>query len=494
MTSHSSETSLLTRSLIKFLEEVEDLKLWPIGIACSGGRDSMLLVDLCIEFCPPRYLDRLYVFSVDHGLYPSSTDNAQLTCEYWEKRGIHAEVLTASKELIARGKGVEDGAREARYQVLLDAADHHDVKIICTAHHAGDQAETLLMRLHGPSGLGGLSGIPSRRERFYRPWLQVNPELIAEEHQARGLPLFPDPTNQDERFLRNAVRAHISPSLEHVFGKQWAERVSETASFLTEDWETLNYFVRAKLEQHLISLPSLGRILLKWDEGLSSPRSVMRTLLRITYQKALYRLAPTECDLRRTSAQLDLLEEVFLGAHHQLRSLPLGLLVWGGRGQLHLINPSFFAPLPSIPLTVSEDDLAKVIKITWGEWCLTISPCELNEAYSGCHLLRASFPLQLISPPEGARYRPCGSSGSKRVHRMWSDRRVPVYERPRLPILCDAQGEVLWAPHCLPAYHLTDSLSSTQSTWRIEWGFVYPNENDPNAMEPEDRASFGAID
>ena len=480
-----------------------------IGVACSGGIDSITLAACLwlisrlqteVESAQPEVIYPLIarcraaptvevlILTVDHGLYDGSARQASELAAFWRQAEVSCEVLCADPEVISRGAGLEDGARRARYQVLTEAAERAELDLIYLGHHAGDQAETMIMRLQSPAGLLGMRGIPPRRDRFVRPWLTAQPCFISSAHRSLALPVFLDPTNSDERFKRNAVRHRVTPALNEVFGTRWVSRAAQTASHLREDERALSLLLDELLRDHLSISKWRGVASLSWPQGLTRPRAIRRAALRELYRRALYTLTSPDSDRRRARDQLPILEEVWEGEHHQQRSLPLGLIAWGGRGELELFMPALAPSIPdhvtlTLPPATAPVSQLNTLTAQWGEWTLSLTPISTHRsshmielrAESGAYLGRAGQSLTLTLPPQGARYQPQGTSGSKRVRRLWSDRQRSLFERARLPALTDERGRVLWIPYCRPAAWLCtaeqpiDGQAASERAWMISW-------------------------
>jgi tRNA(Ile)-lysidine synthase len=295
-----------------------------VAVACSGGADSMALTDALARLAPALGVEAV-VLTVEHGLHERAREAAEGVCAYWRSRGVEAHLLRASAELIEQGRGVEEGARRARYSALEEARRSLKLSLILLAHHADDQAETLLMRLQGPTGARGLAGIPTQRGHLLRPWLSVEGRHLKAFASAQGLPLFEDPTNQDERFLRNRLRAHASPALERAFGEGWASRAHQSAAHLREHIEGAQWLIAEQLRGRV--LVNHHRVELSWAEGLEAPTYTQRLVLHELWRRVLPRLAP-ELDPRRVQEHLTPLWEAWGG----LSSRSVSSLMGCGRG------------------------------------------------------------------------------------------------------------------------------------------------------------------
>jgi tRNA(Ile)-lysidine synthase len=121
----------------------------------------------------------------------------------------------------APGQSPEDAARKARYQALAEAVQTEwpEVHHVALAQHADDQVETLLIALSRGAGLPGLASMPAHWQRlglhWHRPWLAVPAAALRQwlKAQAPGLAWIDDPSNTDERFTRNRIRARVLPAL-----------------------------------------------------------------------------------------------------------------------------------------------------------------------------------------------------------------------------------------------------------------------------------------
>lgn len=180
-----------------------------ILIAVSGGPDSMALMGLCAAWSAARGgVPRVSVASVDHGFRPEARGEAEFVCDEAAKLGLDSIVLTRSGAV--PDSGLQEAAREARYDLLYAHARAIGAQALVTAHHADDQAETVLMRLCRGSGPGGLAGMRTDTPRgavvLMRPFLSVPRARIAATLAGLGLPSIDDPSNADLRFERVRLR------------------------------------------------------------------------------------------------------------------------------------------------------------------------------------------------------------------------------------------------------------------------------------------------
>lgn len=173
-----------------------------IGVAVSGGGDSLALLLLART----AYPDDVLAATVDHGLRPESAGEAALVASICETLGVAHQVLRPAAPLAGN---LQSAARRARYALLEAWRAEQSLDWILTAHHADDQAETLLMRLNRGSGVAGLSGVRPVNGRVLRPLLGWRRAELAGLVADAGLDAVDDPSNADPRFDRARLRRQL---------------------------------------------------------------------------------------------------------------------------------------------------------------------------------------------------------------------------------------------------------------------------------------------
>ena len=219
----------------------EDERTGPLGLAVSGGPDSLALLLLAHAALPGE----IAVCSIDHGLRPEAAGEVALVERIAGERGIpftHLSVKLAPGNLQAQ-------ARAARYAALAKWAQDKGLGAVATAHHADDQAETLLMRLNRGSGLSGLAGVRARSTiadseiALLRPLLSWRKAELAAVVAAAGITPAADPSNTNPAFDRARLRAQMAEA-------DWLDPVAlaTSAAHLAESWQALEWY--AELDWH----------------------------------------------------------------------------------------------------------------------------------------------------------------------------------------------------------------------------------------------------
>jgi tRNA(Ile)-lysidine synthase len=190
----------------------------PLAVAYSGGADSTALLLACARKWPGQVM----AVHVHHGLQAAGDDFERHCRSFCADLKVPLVVQKVDARH-APGQSPEAAARHARYQAIDALALHGQaaVQTIAIAQHADDQVETLLLALSRGAGLPGLSAMAAQWQRggltYCRPLLQVSGVAIRDWLQAQDADFIEDPSNVDERFTRNRIRAQLMPALQACF-------------------------------------------------------------------------------------------------------------------------------------------------------------------------------------------------------------------------------------------------------------------------------------
>ena len=230
-----------------------------VGVAVSGGPDSLALLLLAAAARPGQ----VEAATIDHGLRPEARDEAAMVGRVCEQLGVPHAILTARWSEVPE-TAIQERARQQRYLLLGYWAEERGLDAIVTAHHAEDQAETLIMRLARGSGVKGLAGMrprsvsPGAHVRLARPLLGWRRAELQQVCAAAGVTPATDPSNHDDRFERVRVRRALA-------ALDWldAGAVAQSAANLADadaalDWAMKEEWVRSVQEKrdHIIYRPS----------------------------------------------------------------------------------------------------------------------------------------------------------------------------------------------------------------------------------------------
>jgi tRNA(Ile)-lysidine synthase len=214
----------------------------PIGVAVSGGPDSLALLMLAHVALPGL----VHAATVDHGLRTEGRDEAAMVEKLCARLGVPHATLAAEMTVTSN---IQAAARERRYALLAGWAADKSLTCILTAHHLDDQAETLMMRLQRGSGLAGLAGIRATQASpvpVLRPLLGWRRAELAAIVEQAGLEPVSDPSNEDERFDRARLRRRLAET-------RWIdpESLARSAAALAEAEEALRWAVERLWEERV---------------------------------------------------------------------------------------------------------------------------------------------------------------------------------------------------------------------------------------------------
>jgi tRNA(Ile)-lysidine synthase len=192
----------------------------PLAVCYSGGADSTALLIACAR----RWPGQVVAFHVHHGLQAAADDFEQHCRDTCAALMVPLYVQRVDARH-AQGESPEAAARHARYKAFEVLAQVNKARIaiqsISIAQHADDQVETLLLALSRGAGLSGLSAMPAHWQHdgltYYRPLLAVSSADIRVWLSEQGASFIEDPSNSDERYTRNRIRARLMSALQDCF-------------------------------------------------------------------------------------------------------------------------------------------------------------------------------------------------------------------------------------------------------------------------------------
>lgn len=274
-----------------FPEQEAALAPLPVAVAFSGGADSTAVLMAAFR----RWPGRLLALHVHHGLQAAADGfeaHVRAVCEALAVPLKVAHVNAAH----APGESPEDAARQTRYAALAEMAQASGVTMVLLGQHADDQVETLFMALGRGAGLPGLAAMAPRFTRhtvaFGRPLLNLSSQAIRESLALAHQGFVEDPTNTDQRFTRNRVRAQLMPAWETTF-PGFRETVTRSARHAARAQSLLEALAAIDLHSvgsppRLKGLQALGRerqvnalrFWLKQDHGVAPSEAQMGELVR----------------------------------------------------------------------------------------------------------------------------------------------------------------------------------------------------------------------
>jgi len=451
----------LAESVLRFVRRESLVRAGDrVGVAVSGGPDSVVLLRLLVEARNELGI-ALVVLHLNHRLRGAEADaDAAFVCELAQHHTLPFQSESGETQTFARAQGLslEAAGRELRYAFFARAAAAHNLTRIATGHTADDQAETVLLRLFRGAGTRGLAGIHLTRglensaAKVVRPLLATRRAEIERYLRDIGQAFRIDASNADPAHARNRVRHSLVPLLESEFNPAIVRVLGETAEVARAEEEFWREYIRKvspvqKKTAHAPSLPI--------SSLLAQPLSVQRRLVR-----ALADAAGLALDFHHVETTLAALNakhppkptEGLGGAPtsqiaHKLASLAHG---WQAvmRNDVLCLEPPHGQAAPREPYSYSlpVPGETAVPQLQRRFRAILLSGSARNRGYNREQLLDASrvgSSLVVRCWRPGDRFWPQHRRAPHKVKELLQERHVGGAERPLWPVV-ESAGRIVW--------------------------------------------------
>lgn len=430
----------LTRTLDAALATRPDA---PLAVAFSGGPDSTALLH-ALSRLPAARAQGLRALHVDHGLHADADDWARRCTAMARTFDVPLTVLRVQVDADS-GLGLEGAARQARHAALAEALAPGEW--LACAHHRGDQAETLLMRLLRGSGVDGLAAMRTLRPLgpgwLWRPLLDTPREALLVHLATHGLDSIDDPANRDPRHDRSWLRQALMPLLQERWPQAEANlatsaRLAAEASDLLGAEDAIALGDVATLDPRVLQLPLLRQ--------LPAPRQ--RRVLRAWIASLDLPPIPAAC---LAQVQRELLPAA---GDTDARVAWQGMRIQRWRELAHA-GPER-APLPA------------TLDLDWAGGAVLALPDGGTLALEPDPALRLPWRTRVRARQGGERLQLPGREHHASLKQLLQAHDIPTWERAQLPLLVDAaDGELLAAGDLLLSARLHDWLVAQQA--RLRW-------------------------
>lgn len=432
---------------------------WVLGV--SGGCDSTLLAHAMHALNRARGLGwRLHVAHLHHGLRGAAADEDARFVEQLARRldlPVTIEHADVGREAERGGGSIEETGRRRRYAFLERVALTTGSEYVAVAHHADDDAETVLHRIFRGTGLRGLSGMPATRPiqpgsrvLLVRPFLHLRRAELERAAGQIGLTWRIDESNRDTNFTRNRLRHEVIPLLEQHINPHVIDAVLR----LAEQARWLNTYLEdaaARTYESLVISEEPGHVVLNIRGLRGKQRLIQAEVLR----RAISLVVGREQDLSfahidavlRLASEATSGKEVHLPGHVTARKVyeRLELRAPGAEPHAPELTPVIVecpgcTPLPQLGAVLTAE-ICEIDEKKVGELRRAHSPYE-----EWLDIERVRFPLMVRGRREGDRFRPLGSPGSKRLSEFFNEQKIDPALRTRVGIVCDQHGPIWVMP------------------------------------------------
>lgn len=417
----------------------------PILLALSGGADSGALLDMLVGYCQKQGAP-LSVAHVNHMIRGEDAERDRDFCkELAKKHSLPFYLLEADVPRLAKehGRGLEEEAREVRYEFFSKIMRENSIPLLATAHNATDNAETVIFNITRGCGLKGLCGIPPVRDfeggRIIRPLLKASKDEILHYCEKKGLEYVTDATNADVEYSRNRIRNNILPELAKI-NENVISNISRTSELIRADDgfldSTAKEFISSQNERYSIKLDKYNAL----DNALKG--RVAAILLGDFF----------EASAAHIKSFTALAEKAI---PHSSLDLPRGITVLVENNCINISDK----PAPSVAADFDK-------QIFWGEtdlgelgMAILVKKSENTENSEEKHIhlqnIYKKSTTTLISFDkinDGLFIRPkregdrilCGGM-HKKLKKLFCEKKIPLDMRAKLPVFYDSNG-IVWVP------------------------------------------------
>jgi tRNA(Ile)-lysidine synthase len=415
-----------------------------VGVAVSGGADSVCLLHVLLELAPQWDL-RLSVLHLNHGLRgEESLQDEQFVRDLAARLGLPASVRTV--DIAASDDNLEQAARHVRLAFFREQLASTDTTRIATGHTRNDQAETVLFRFLRGSGGAGLAAIrPITADGLVRPLLDVSRAEVEQYLRERGIPWREDSSNASLQFARNRIRHSLLPQLANEWNPAIVETLHRSADWALAEEEYWDGEIDRLSAQFLIERQ--GAVLMRTEVLRQQPLAVARRLVRRSVERA-------KGDLRNVDFS-------HIAAIVKLAASPLGhgrvqapgVVVERSLDWLRFVEFEatrrasggyrLAAPVPGVvrvPGTGIAIYLELIEKAETFE--ATNSVYNDDKGWVDWRILSGSLEVRNWRP--GDQYRPKGSAGEEKIKTLFQKARIPRWERRDWPVVTDGSA-IVWA-------------------------------------------------
>jgi len=402
-----------------------------VGVAVSGGADSVCLLHALFELAP-RWNLRLKVIHVEHGIRGmASQADAGFVAQM--ATGLGLPFLCRAANVPAIDDNLEQAARRIRHNFYRELIDAGQIDRVATGHTRNDQAETVLYRILRGSGISGLSGIrATTSEGIVRPLLSIWRSEVEDWLRNRHTTWREDETNADPAYVRNRIRHQLLPFLREEYNPNIDETLARMATLAADDeayWDAL--------------VPPRPFHMLKRTEISNVPPALARRIIRKTIENVKGDLR--QIDFFHVEAVLELARSSEGSGRVQIPGVDILRSFDWIRFRPLSADPD---PRPDISIPISPP-----CTVAWppaSTITFKIGPCDRLEAGLNWPEIEKLPGLELRTWKPGDSYQPAGRSGELKIKQLFQEARVPLWERRHWPVLV-AGDKILWSRQFGPA-------------------------------------------
>lgn len=400
-----------------------------VVLGCSGGPDSMALLDLLIEFRKKLNIS-IVCAHVNHKLRAESDDEMVWLEQFCLKHKIIFEKMIINNY---GDDNFHNEARNIRYNFFEELVYKYNAKYLMTAHHGDDLVETILMRIVRGSTLGGYAGfsklVKKKDYSIVRPLVYVTKDEILSYDKKNNIEYAVDKSNFSDKYTRNRYRKMVLPFLKeeepnvHLKFLKYSEMLFECERFL--DGESSKLYKKLYNENY-IDIDKFKML------DFIIQNKIINNLLEEYYEDDLILISDVHTDLIKSL--------IYSNRSNSVIYLPNAVKVVKSYNKLYFERETD-------QIDSYEIELLDYANLPNGKNIKAIEDADSNSNFY-CRLNSSDvvLPLHVRTRRDGDRMKVKGLNGSKKVKDIFIDEKVPISQRDLWPVVVDSEDKIVWLP------------------------------------------------
>lgn len=393
-----------------------------IVVGFSGGPDSVFLVEMLLKLREKIDFDIVLVH-INHLLRGEEAQRDEdFSINYGKSKGLKVFARKINITSLGKEKGLslEEAGREARYSFYKEVLEKSNSNKIALAHNKDDQIETFMFRLTRGTGLSGLEGIATKRDRYIRPISEIYKSEIVNYLDENNISYCIDSTNLENEFTRNSIRIDLIPFIEKRYNPKFKDKIFS----LIEEIRDINIFIEKEIEQfsydETINIESI----------LKFPKSIRGKIL----SKYLYKYG-----LEVNRKKISLIESILEKGGSQEISLDSQYIL---KKEYNILK---IQKINLIKNNIEEVTFTIPNKIKYGDYIIEAEYVERGEQNKNCFYtnLKLGDTLIVRGRKDGDKIIPTGMKGEKKLKEIFINEKIGKEKRDSIPLIVH-NNNIVW--------------------------------------------------
>lgn len=393
-----------------------------IVVGFSGGPDSVFLVEMLLKLREKIDFDIVLVH-INHLLRGEEAQRDEdFSINYGKSKGLKVfarkiDITSLGKE---KGLSLEEAGREARYSFYKEVLEKSNANKIALAHNKDDQIETFMFRLARGTGLSGLEGIATKRDRYIRPISEIYKSEIVNYLDENNISYCIDSTNLENEFTRNSIRIDLIPFIEKRYNPKFKDKIFS----LIEEIRDINIFIEKEIEQFSYNEA------INIENILKFPRSIRGKIL----SKYLYKYG-----LEVNRKKISLIESILEKGGSQEISLDSQYIL---KKEYNILK---IQKINLIENNIEEVTFTIPNKIKYGDYIIEAEYVERGEQNKNCFYtnLKLGDTLIVRGRKDGDKIIPTGMKGEKKLKEIFINEKIGKEKRDSIPLIIH-NDNIVW--------------------------------------------------